>query len=44
VVFPSLIGEAFGRIVIEAMAAGKSVIASKIGGYLILLNTAKMVS
>jgi len=32
VVFPSIIEEAFGRVVIESMAAGKPIIASKVGG------------
>jgi len=32
VIFPSLVGEAFGRVALEACAAGKIVIASKIGG------------
>ena len=32
VVFPSLVGEAFGRVALEACAAGKTVIASDIGG------------
>lgn len=32
VVFPSLIGEAFGRVIIEAMASGKAVIATNVGG------------
>ena len=31
-VFPSLVGEAFGRVALEACAAGKIVIASNIGG------------
>lgn len=31
-VFPSLVSEAFGRVVLEACAAGKIVIASRIGG------------
>ena len=31
-VFPSLVSEAFGRVAIEAMASGKPVIASRIGG------------
>jgi len=32
VIVPSLIGEAFGRVALEACAAGKTVIASNIGG------------
>jgi glycosyltransferase involved in cell wall biosynthesis len=32
VVFPSLVAEAFGRVVLEACAAGKTVIASDVGG------------
>ena len=32
VVFPSLVADAFGRVIVEAMAAGKPVIASRIGG------------
>lgn len=31
-VFPSLVGEAFGRVALEALAAKKTVIASNIGG------------
>ena len=31
-VFPSLVGEAFGRVALEALAANKTVIASNIGG------------
>ena len=40
-VFPSLIGEAFGRIVIEAMAAGNPVIASRIGGVVDIVGDRK---
>jgi glycosyltransferase involved in cell wall biosynthesis len=32
IIFPSLVGEAFGRVVLEACASGKTVIASNIGG------------
>lgn len=32
VVIPSLVGEAFGRVALEAVAAGKRVIASDVGG------------
>lgn len=38
IIFPSLVPEAFGRIAIEAMAAGKPVIATKIGGIKELIN------
>lgn len=34
IVFPSLWQEPFGRIVIEAMAAGKPIVASRVGGIL----------
>jgi len=32
IVFPSLVGEAYGRVVLEAAAAGKVIIASNVGG------------
>ncbi|MFH2020848.1 MAG: glycosyltransferase family 4 protein [archaeon] len=32
IVFPSMVGEAFGRVALEARAAGKTVVASNIGG------------
>ncbi|MEM2956635.1 MAG: glycosyltransferase family 4 protein [Candidatus Pacearchaeota archaeon] len=41
VVFPSLIGEAFGRVALEAMASGKIVIASKIGGVVDIIENGK---
>lgn len=40
-VFPSLVSEAFGRVAIEAMAAGKPVIASRIGGVTDIVDDAK---
>jgi len=38
VVFPSIVAEAFGRITIESMAAGKPVIGSRIGGIQYLIE------
>ena len=38
IVFPSLVPEAFGRVAIEAMASGKPVIATKIGGIKEIVN------
>jgi len=40
-VFPSLVSEAFGRVAIEAMAAGKPVVASSIGGVTDIVEDAK---
>lgn len=41
VVFPSLVAEAFGRVVIEGMAASKPVVGSKIGGIQHLIKEKK---
>jgi len=38
IIFPSLVPEAFGRVAIEAMASGKPVIATKIGGIKEIVN------
>lgn len=44
VVFPSLVPEAFGRIAIESMAAGKPVIASRIGGIIDIIEDGRNLS
>ncbi|RLI90524.1 MAG: hypothetical protein DRO95_06045 [Candidatus Altiarchaeales archaeon] len=41
VVFPSLVPESFGRVAIEAMASGKPVIASRIGGVIDIIKENK---
>ena len=41
VVIPSLVGEAFCRVALEALAAGKSVIASNVGGVVDIVENKK---